>query len=83
MVEERTEGAVQLGAGTLYAGLQRMARDGLIEETEAPPDAGDAEPGSHWRFYRITRAGREGLEAEIARLESDLEAARGIVRRPA
>ena len=30
MVEERTKGAVRLGAGTLYAGLRRMADDGLI-----------------------------------------------------
>lgn len=83
MVEERTEGAVLLGAGTLYAGLQRMAGEGLIEETAPPADALDVEPGSRWRFYRITRSGREALEAEIARLEADLEAARGIVRRPA
>lgn len=82
-MEERTEGAVLLGAGTLYAGLQRMARDGLIEETDPPEHAGEVEPGSRWRFYTITRPGREALEGEVARLESDLEAARGIVRRPA
>ena len=83
MVEERTEGAVLLGAGTLYAGLQRMTNDGLIEETEAPEDAGDVEPGPRWRFYAITSHGRSVLRAEVARLESDLEAARAIVRRPA
>lgn len=83
IVEERTDGAVRLGAGTLYAGLQRMTRDGLIEETEPPQDAGEVEPGTRWRFYRITPHGRELLHAEIARLEADLEAARAIVRRPA
>ena len=82
MVEDRTEGAVRLGAGTLYAGLQRMAGDGLIEETDAPEDVA-VEPGARWRFYAITRQGRAALETEIARLESDLEAARGIVPRPA
>lgn len=82
MVEERTEGAVLLGAGTLYAGLQRMTGEGLIEETDAPAGV-EAEAGSRWRFYRITRQGREVLEAEVARLEADLEVARGIVRRPA
>lgn len=60
-----------------------MARDGLIEETDPPEDAGEVEPGSRWRFYMITGPGREALEGEVARLESDLEAARGIVRRPA
>src|SRR5688572_5735722 len=83
MVEERTNGAVQLGAGTLYAGIQRMQREGLIEETDAPQDAGEAEPGTRWRFYAITAVGREVLEAEIARIEADLAAARAIVHRPA
>lgn len=82
MVEERTNGSVLLGAGTLYAGIRRMANDDLIEETDPPPDAGAAEPGSRWRFYAITELGRETLEREIARLESDLEAAHAVVRRP-
>lgn len=83
MVEERTDGAVRLGAGTLYAGIQRMAENGLIEETDPPEDPGDVEPSPHWRFYTITRHGREVLEAEIARLEADLEAARAVVGTPA
>jgi DNA-binding PadR family transcriptional regulator len=83
IVEERTDGAVQLGAGTLYAGIRRMVNDGLIEETDAPADAGEVEPGSRWRFYTITRVGREVLEREIARLEADLRAARAVVPRPA
>ena len=81
MVEERTQGAVLLGAGTLYAGLRRMAKDGLIQQTEAPANA-TAEPGARWRFYELTPQGGEALEAEIARLEADLEAARAAVRRP-
>ncbi|MGD2068394.1 MAG: PadR family transcriptional regulator [Gemmatimonadota bacterium] len=84
MVEERTDGAVRLGAGTLYAGIGRMSEDGLIEETDTPDDLGDdVEPSSRWRFYTITAHGRDVLEAEIARLESDLDAARAIVPRPA
>ena len=83
MVEQRTEGAVRLGAGTLYAGIQRMTRDGLIEETDPPEDDREAEPGSRWRFYRITKRGREVLRAEVARLESDLAAARAVLERPA
>ena len=83
MVEERTQGAVLLGAGTLYAAIRRMTNEGLIEETEPPPDGGDVEPGMRWRFYRITRRGREVLESEIARLEAELQAARAIVPRHA
>lgn len=83
MVEERTGGAVLLGAGTLYAGIRRMTNDGLIEETDPPRDAPEVEPGPPRRFYAITSRGREILEGEISRLESDLEAARAVVRRPA
>ncbi len=83
VVEQRTEGAVQLGAGTLYAGIRRMVGDGLIEETEAPEDAGAVEPGSRWRFYGITDVGSNVLEREITRLEADLQVARAVVPRPA
>ena len=83
VVEERTSGAVQLGAGTLYAGIGRMVRDGLIEETEPPEDAGAMEPSSRWRFYGITDVGSDVLASEIDRLEADLEVARAVVRRPA
>ena len=83
VVEERTDGAVQLGAGTLYAGIGRMVRDGLIEETEPPEDAGTLEPSSRWRFYAITDVGSDVLEREIDRLEADLQVARAVVRRPA
>ena len=83
VVEERTDGAVRLGAGTLYAGIGRMVRDGLIEETEPPEDAGDVEPSSRWRFYEITDVGSDVPGREIARLEADLQAARAVVSRPA
>ena len=83
MVEERTNGAVLLGAGTLYAGIRRMTKEGLIEETAPPPGAGDVEPGPRWRFYKITQLGRHTLDNEIARMESDLAAARAVLHRPA
>ena len=82
MVEERTNGAVLLGAGTLYSGIRRMESDGLIQETDPPEQAsGDLEPRSRWRFYAITPRGRDALEREIARLETDLRAARAAVRK--
>jgi DNA-binding PadR family transcriptional regulator len=75
-VEERTNGVVRLGAGTLYAGIQRMERDGLIEETDPAPS--EEEPNSRWRFYRLTSLGRDVLRAERARLERDLAYARSL-----
>ncbi len=83
VVEERTGGAVQLGAGTLYAGIRRMVREGLIEETEPPEDAGPLEPSSRWRFYEITDVFSHVLNREIDRLQAALQAARAVVRRPA
>jgi DNA-binding PadR family transcriptional regulator len=82
MVEDRTAGAVRLGAGTLYSGIRRMEKDGLIEETQ-PPAERQVEPGARWRFYAITERGTEALEREIERLEADLAAARAVTPRPA
>ena len=77
-VEERTEGRVRLGAGTLYAGLQRMEGDGLIRESE-PPVGMEEEAGTRWRFYAMTPLGRRVLRAEVHRLEEDLAAARALI----
>ena len=82
IVEGRTDGAVRLGAGTLYAGIQRMVTNGLIEERDAPADA-DVEPGARWRFYAITEKGRATLDNELDRMSSDLEAARALLGDPA
>ena len=74
-VEERTGGMIVLAAGTLYETLGRFQRDGLVEETTVPEDAVER-ASSRWRFYRATRLGRAVLQREVARLESDLAAAR-------
>ena len=70
-VADRTEGRVQLEAGTLYAAIKRMKDDGLIED--APTRRG-ADPRR--RTYAVTPFGREVLHAESRRLESMVELAR-------
>jgi DNA-binding PadR family transcriptional regulator len=77
-VEHRTNGVVRLGASTLYAGIQRMEREGLLEEV-SPPEESRQDVGSRWRFYEITDLGREVLDMEVARLESDLELVRARI----
>jgi DNA-binding PadR family transcriptional regulator len=77
-VEERTAGRIVLAAGTLYETLNRLERDGLIEETEVPAGS-EAEASARWRFYRATKLGRAVLAAETDRLESDLSAARSVL----
>lgn len=64
-VADRTDGAVQIGAGTLYGALKRLLAAGVVEETErADPDAEDARR----RYYRLTRYGFEVARAEARRL---------------
>jgi PhnB protein len=70
-----TGGAVRLGPGTLYRSIQRLVRDGLLEEVAAH---GAATPAvdERRRTYRLTPAGRSVAEAEAARLLALVEAAR-------
>jgi DNA-binding PadR family transcriptional regulator len=78
-VEDRTSGVVRLGASTLYAGIQRMEREGLLKESPAPEER-IQDAGSRWRFYGITDFGREVLHLEVARLESDLDLVRARIQ---
>ena len=73
-VEERTQGVIRLGAGTLYHALGRLVKRDLIAECEAPEP--DAVGSSRWRFYEITPLGARVLRAELSRLEADVASAR-------
>ena len=81
-IARRTDGAVRLSAGTLYALLSRATADGLIEESDERPDF--ALDDERRRYYRLTALGRRVAVAEIARLESIVEMAREkrLVPRP-
>ena len=81
-IARRTDGAVRLSAGTLYALLSRATADGLIEESDERPDF--ALDDERRRYYRLTALGRRVAVAEIARLESIFERAREkrLVPRP-
>jgi DNA-binding PadR family transcriptional regulator len=71
-VERVTDGAVELGPGTLYRSLKEMAEGGLIEEASAPGE--DADPRR--RYYRITSRGRVLLAEDATRLARVLDLAR-------
>lgn len=68
-VEERTEGRVRLGSGTLYEGVHRLVEAGHIEEVDTPPSE-PASGGPPRRFYALTTQGRTALAEEVRRLES-------------
>lgn len=73
-VDERTAGALKLGAGTLYGVLKRLLTAGIIAETaeRRDPNLGD----ERRRYYRLTPFGAAVLAAETRRLEELVQQAR-------
>ena len=71
-VERQSKGAYRLGPGTLYDNIQRLVKQGLIEEVHA----GLGHEDSRRRYYNLTASGRDVLAAEIARLDKQLARAR-------
>lgn len=68
-VDRLTSGVIVLGPGTLYRTLQRMRVDGLVEEIDLDEEAVRADRrAERRRSYRITKAGREAVRAEVRRL---------------
>lgn len=72
-VREQTEGAVELYPATLYGSIREMSDGGLIEALEGEDDPDDDQ---RRRYYRLTRTGREALQAEVGRLQGILDQAR-------
>ena len=71
VVEERTDGVVRLGAGTLYHAIKSLRDRGYVVGTD-PPESHES-PNPRLRFYAITPEGVEVLEAEMNRLAADVE----------
>lgn len=69
-----TDGALQLGPGTLYGCVKRMIAAGVIEESDERPDP--AIDDERRRYYRITASGTRALRAEAERLATAVAAAR-------
>jgi len=78
-VEERTQGGVRLGPGTLYAALARMT-DARLVRAHAPARL-SAHAGPPSPTYSLTSAGRTALSRELARLEGDVRVARVALSR--
>src|SRR2546430_12963729 len=73
-VREQTNGALQLGPGTLYGCLKRMLAAALIEESDERPDP--ALDDQRRRYYRMTALGQRVVRAEAQRLAGAVVAAR-------
>ena len=68
-IRERTEGALDLGPGTLYRSIKQLLERGLISEMEAPATGG-AKPDDRRRPYGLTPAGKARLKEEAHRLRA-------------
>jgi len=70
---ERISGSrVRLRAGTLYAALDRVVAEGLVEA-----DRDEVVDGRLRRYYRLTQRGDGRLAAEVARLQHNAAVAAG------
>jgi DNA-binding PadR family transcriptional regulator len=74
-VERRSDGRITLHAGTLYRAIARLVDLELIAELDEQRDPATDE---RRRYYRLTPFGRDVAEAEAARLESQVRAARAL-----
>ena len=77
-IAARTDGALQMSAGTLYRSIQRMQEQELIVEARERPAPEDDD--ERRRYYRITPFGFAVARAEARRLTEmvKLAHARGI-----
>jgi DNA-binding PadR family transcriptional regulator len=64
-------GGVRLGPGTLYGSLERMMRDGFVEESGLSDD-------ERRRYYRLTGLGQSVLAVELERLDAAVASARSL-----
>ena len=64
-------GGLSLGPGTLYGSLERMMRDGLVEESGISDD-------ERRRYYRLTSLGHRVFAAELERLDAAVSSARSL-----
>lgn len=73
MKEARTPsgGGVNMGPGTLYGTIDRLMRDGLVEESGLSDD-------ERRRYYRLKALGRTTLAAELERLQAAVSSARAL-----
>lgn len=71
-----SDGRVVLQAGTLYAALDRLAAEGLVEV-----DREELVDGRTRRYYRLTGPGATALSAETERLRTSLDAATTQLKR--
>ncbi|GAB5562930.1 MAG: PadR family transcriptional regulator [Synoicihabitans sp.] len=77
-IEQVSEDLLALNQGTLYPALLRLEQQGWIES-----EWGVSENNRRARFYRLTSAGQQQLETEVARWRRMSAAVNAIIGDPA
>jgi DNA-binding PadR family transcriptional regulator len=75
-VADISDGRVRLRAGTLYAALDRLLGDGVVDVVSE-----EVVDGRLRRYYRLTPAGADVLAAETARISANARVAALRLRR--
>jgi DNA-binding PadR family transcriptional regulator len=75
-VAQISAGRVTLRAGTLYAALDRLSHEGIVQA-----DREEIVDGRLRRYYKLTPAGTELLAAEAARMRANASAATKRLKR--
>ncbi len=73
-IKRRTDGRVEMSAGTLYGVIRRLYADGMIQESDERPDP--ELDDERRRYYRLTDLGRRAVAAEAERMEGVLRMVR-------
>ena len=77
-VANLSRGRVRLRPGSLYGALDRLAREGLVEEVGT-----EVVDGRHRRYYDLTEAGVQALTDHAQRLQDNAAVAVAALRRRA
>ncbi|HEX9885918.1 MAG TPA: PadR family transcriptional regulator [Longimicrobiales bacterium] len=80
-IRQRTDGRVDMGPGTLYGAIKRLAGRAWIVEVEAPPPSSQRDERK--RYYALTQSGRGAAAEEVGRMEELLGIARTKDLQPA
>jgi PadR family transcriptional regulator, regulatory protein PadR len=73
-----SRGRVRLRPGSLYGALDRLAREGLVEEAGT-----EVVDGRRRRYYDLTEAGVQALTDQARRLQDNVAIATAALRRRA
>lgn len=75
MIEQITDGEVEIGPGTLYGALGKLEKQGAIQTTTCP-DSSD----TRRKCYALTEEGKELLQEEYQRMKRVLANSEDLVK---